>query len=85
MANLSNQIAVLDRAKKNYEKAFKEAERALENFKRADDDYNLSRAEVEKQKNNMTCKNQICEESKNEYASQLQKTNELQVNTMEIN
>jgi chromosome segregation ATPase len=79
MANLSAQIYSLDRARKNYEKAFKEAERALDNFQRADADLNLSRAEVEKQRMNMTIKSQQCEETKNEYANQLQKTNDLQV------
>ncbi|PSN47163.1 Formin-binding-like protein 1 [Blattella germanica] len=78
MANLSTQIASLDRARKNYEKAFKEAERALDNFQRADADFNLSRAEVEKQRMNMAIKSQQCEETKNEYANQLQKTNDLQ-------
>ena len=79
MANLNAQMGLLDRARKNYEKAFKEAERALDNFQRADADFNLSRAEVEKQRMNMTIKSQQCEETKNEYANQLQKTNELQV------
>lgn len=79
MSNLSAQICSLDRARKNYEKAFKEAERALDNFQRADADFNLSRAEVEKQRMNMSIKSQQCEETKNEYANQLQKTNDLQV------
>ncbi len=79
MASLSSQISSLERSKRNYEKAFKEAERALENFQRADADFNLSRAEVEKQRTNMSIKSQHCEESKTEYANQLQKTNELQV------
>ncbi|PNF34645.1 hypothetical protein B7P43_G05861 [Cryptotermes secundus] len=78
MSNLSAQIGSLDRARKNYEKAFKEAERALDNFQRADADLNLSRAEVEKQRMNMSIKSQQCEETKNEYANQLQKTNDLQ-------
>uniref|UniRef100_A0A1B6CBX1 Formin-binding protein 1-like n=1 Tax=Clastoptera arizonana TaxID=38151 RepID=A0A1B6CBX1_9HEMI len=78
MGLLSNQIASMERAKKNYEKAFKEAERALENFQKADADLNLSRAEVEKQRMNMTYKSQQCEETKNEYANQLQRTNEMQ-------
>ncbi|GFG34405.1 hypothetical protein Cfor_07669, partial [Coptotermes formosanus] len=78
MANLNAQMGLLDRARKNYEKAFKEAERALDNFQRADADFNLSRAEVEKQRMNMTIKSQQCEETKNEYANQLQKTNDLQ-------
>lgn len=83
MTLLSNQIAAMERAKKNYEKAFKEAERALDNFQRTDADLNLSRAEVEKQRMNMTCKSQQCEETKNEYANQLQRTNEMQVCVLE--
>ena len=79
MANLNNQINSLDRSKKNYEKAFKEAEKALENYQRAEADFDLSRAEVEKQRINMMTKGQLCEDSKSEYANQLQKTNDLQV------
>jgi hypothetical protein len=84
MANLNAQMVLLDRARKNYEKAFKEAERALDNFQRADADFNLSRAEVEKQRMNMTIKSQQCEETKNEYANQLQKANDLQVIILKI-
>lgn len=101
----------LYRAQKAYEKAHKEAEKALENYQKADADFNLSRAEVihnnfvrhviqlkiwaafeevvylyvinfvsqvEKQKTNMQYKSQLCEAAKNEYADQLQRTNELQ-------
>lgn len=81
MANLNNQINSLDRSKKSYEKAFKEAEKALENYQRAEADFDLSRAEVEKQRLNMMTKSQLCEDSKSEYANQLQKTNDLQVST----
>ena len=35
-------------SKKQYEKAFKDAEKAAEAYKKADADINLSRAEVEK-------------------------------------
>lgn len=85
MVTINNQVASLERSRKNYEKAFKEAEKALENFQRADADFNLSRAEVEKQRMNMAIKNQQCEESKTEYANQLQKTNELQVSACYYN
>ena len=71
-------LTQLDKAKKSYEKAFKEAEKAREAYEKADADLNLSRAEVEKAKNFSFMKGQICEETKNEYANQLQKTNELQ-------
>lgn len=77
--NLSSQAAALDRAKKNYEKAYREAEKAVENYQRADADFNLSRAEVEKQRHNMTFKCAQSDDAKNEYANQLQKTNKLQL------
>lgn len=44
--NLTAQLAALDRAKRNYEKAYREAEKAVENYQKADADFNLSRAEV---------------------------------------
>ncbi len=91
-------------SKKQYEKAFREAEKAQEMYKKADADINLSRAEVEKvtatrfekrspvhsnswvsflcianslfqAKNLSMNKQQMCEDCKNEYASELQKTN----------
>ncbi|KAJ6643735.1 Formin-binding protein 1-like [Pseudolycoriella hygida] len=76
--NLSAQVGALDRAKRNYEKAYRDSEKALENYQRADADLNLSRAEVEKQRLNMTIKSQQSDDAKNEYANQLQKTNKLQ-------
>ncbi|KAG5886697.1 hypothetical protein JTB14_007098, partial [Gonioctena quinquepunctata] len=75
---LQAQIESLQRAKKAYDKAFKESEKAIEGFQRADADFNLSRAEVEKQRSNMSHKTQVCDSAKNEYAQQLQRTNELQ-------
>ncbi|KAJ8985720.1 hypothetical protein NQ317_014371 [Molorchus minor] len=75
---LSTQIEALQRARKAYDKAFRESEKAIESFQKADADFNLSRAEVEKQRNNMTYKTQVCDAAKNEYAQQLQRTNELQ-------
>ncbi|XP_029050220.1 formin-binding protein 1-like isoform X1 [Osmia bicornis bicornis] len=78
MATLTGQIGNLERARKAYEKAFREAERAVENYQRADADLHLSRAEVEKQRMNMTLKTQQSEEAKTEYANQLQKTNDMQ-------
>ncbi|CAG9773093.1 unnamed protein product [Ceutorhynchus assimilis] len=75
---LQTQIETLQRAKKAYDKAFKEAEKAIEGFQKADADFNLSRAEVEKTRANMSHKTQACDQAKNEYAVQLQQTNQLQ-------
>lgn len=76
--NLQSSLSQLDKAKKAYEKAFKDAEKAHDNFQKADADLNLSRAEVEKARTVLTTKIQACEDSKTEYANQLQKTNDLQ-------
>lgn len=76
--NLNAQLAALDRAKRNYEKAYRDAEKAVENYQKADADLNLSRAEVEKQRHNMNMKCAQSDDAKNEYANQLQKTNKLQ-------
>uniref|UniRef100_A0A0B7A1R0 Formin-binding protein 1-like n=1 Tax=Arion vulgaris TaxID=1028688 RepID=A0A0B7A1R0_9EUPU len=62
----------LEKAKRKHEKAFGESDRALDNYRKADADINLSRAEVEKYRSVMNTKTQQCEESKTEYASQLQ-------------
>ncbi|XP_053206294.1 formin-binding protein 1-like isoform X2 [Panonychus citri] len=75
---LAGSLAQLDKAKKSYEKAYREAEKAQENFLRVDADLNLSRAEVEKAKLSSTAKSQMCEESKTEYAKYLQLANEHQ-------
>lgn len=94
---LQNQVDALLRARKAYEKAFKESEKAVEQFQKADADLNLSRAEVrptenynfkflkryflfqvEKHRTNMAHKSQLCDSAKNDYADQLQRTNELQ-------
>ncbi|XP_075159740.1 formin-binding protein 1-like Cip4 isoform X2 [Haematobia irritans] len=76
--NLTTQLASLDRAKRNYEKAYRDSEKAVDNYKKADMDLNLSRAEVERYKNIMTAKIQQSDDAKNEYANQLQKSNHLQ-------
>ncbi|XP_017861470.1 PREDICTED: formin-binding protein 1-like isoform X8 [Drosophila arizonae] len=75
---LSAQLSALERAKRNYDKAYRDSEKAVDNYKKADMDLNLSRAEVERYKNIMTSKIQQSDDAKNEYANQLQKTNNLQ-------
>ncbi|XP_031620569.1 formin-binding protein 1-like [Contarinia nasturtii] len=82
--NLALQIGALERAKRNYEKSYRDAEKAVDSYQRADADLNLSRAEVEKQRHNMASKNQQSDDSKNEYANQLQKTNKLQQQHYEV-
>ncbi|KAI0218394.1 Formin-binding protein 1 [Lamellibrachia satsuma] len=73
--SLQEQTAKFERTKKQYEKGFREAERAQEAYKKAYDDINLSRADIEKAKNLQIMRERQCEESKNEYALELQNTN----------
>ena len=75
-AQLQSSLTLLSKTKEKYEKAFGASERALDAYQKADADLHLSRAEVEKQRMNSTIKSQQCEEAKNEYANQLQKTND---------
>ncbi|GAB6021977.1 hypothetical protein CHUAL_006138 [Chamberlinius hualienensis] len=77
-ANLQSCYTTLEKAKKNYEKSFKEAEKTQENFLKADADLNLSRVEVEKARNLKILKFQQSEDNKTEYANHLQKYNDLQ-------
>ena len=83
-SQLQSSLLLLQKSKEKYEKAFGASERALENYQRADADLNLSRADVEKQRMNSAIKSQQCDEAKNEYANQLQKTNEAQVNWIKV-
>jgi len=77
-AQLTVSLSALAKTKEKYEKAFGASERALEAYNKADADMNLSRADVDKQRMNSNIKRQQMDDSKNEYANQLQKTNELQ-------
>jgi len=77
-AQLTLSLTTLAKTKEKYEKAFGASEKALESYNKADADLNLSRADVEKHRMNSNIKRQQMDDSKNEYANQLQKTNELQ-------
>eukprot|EP00090_Calanus_glacialis_P036488 TRINITY_DN6233_c0_g1_i6.p1 TRINITY_DN6233_c0_g1~~TRINITY_DN6233_c0_g1_i6.p1 ORF type:complete len:600 (+),score=196.76 TRINITY_DN6233_c0_g1_i6:105-1904(+) len=77
-SQLTLSLTTLAKTKEKYEKAFGASERALEAYNKADADLNLSRADVEKQRMTSNIKRQQMDDSKNEYANQLQKTNELQ-------
>ncbi|OQR75321.1 formin-binding protein 1-like [Tropilaelaps mercedesae] len=76
--NLQNCVAQMEKCQRAYVKAHREAEKMQEKYERAEKDMHLSRAEVELAKQSSMAKNHFCEESKADYAAQLQKTNELQ-------
>lgn len=75
---LSTSLNQLDKSKKSYDKAFRESEKAHENYQKADKDLNLSRAELEKAKTISLNKERACENSKTDYAKQLQVANQAQ-------
>ncbi|XP_033116687.1 formin-binding protein 1-like [Anneissia japonica] len=71
-------LDTLSRVKKHYEQAHKAYEQSKANFIRSDNDPNQTKAAVERLKGIMNTKNQLREESRNEYILQLQKTNSAQ-------
>lgn len=75
---LNTSLNQLDKSKKCYDKAFRESEKAHENYQKADKDLNLSRAELEKAKTISLTKERACENSKTDYAKQLQVANQAQ-------
>lgn len=75
---LNTSLNQLDKSKKCYDKAFKESEKAHDNYQKADKDLNLSRAELEKAKTISLTKERACENSKTDYAKQLQVANQAQ-------
>ncbi|KAG8194576.1 hypothetical protein JTE90_013315 [Oedothorax gibbosus] len=77
-SNIQASLNQLEKTKKGYEKAFKDSEKANENYQKALADLHLSRIELEKARVNSVTKLQMAEDCKQDYANQLQKTNEAQ-------
>lgn len=75
---LDASLTQLDKSKKCYDKAFKESEKAHDNYQKADKDLNLSRADLEKARTISLTKERLCENSKTDYAKQLQVANQAQ-------
>ncbi|XP_078802225.1 formin-binding protein 1-like isoform X5 [Oryzias latipes] len=62
-------------SKKKFERECKEAEKSQLNYERLDSDINATKSEVEKAKNQFYMRTHMADESKNEYAAQLQNFN----------
>ncbi|GFT47830.1 formin-binding protein 1-like [Trichonephila clavipes] len=77
-SNVQASMLLLEKSKKTYEKAFKDSEKANDNYQKALADLHLSRIELEKARLNSIAKLQTSEDSKTDYSNQLQKTNEAQ-------
>uniref|UniRef100_A0A3B3DG96 Formin binding protein 1-like n=1 Tax=Oryzias melastigma TaxID=30732 RepID=A0A3B3DG96_ORYME len=65
----------MDNSKRKFERECREAEKSQINFERLDNDINATKSEVEKAKNQFYMRTHMADESKNEYAAQLQNFN----------
>uniref|UniRef100_A0A674DA62 Formin binding protein 1-like n=1 Tax=Salmo trutta TaxID=8032 RepID=A0A674DA62_SALTR len=65
----------MDNSKKKFERECKEAEKSQINYDRLDNDINATKSEVEKAKSQLYLRTHSADESKNEYAAQLQNFN----------
>ncbi|XP_057217240.1 formin-binding protein 1 isoform X17 [Triplophysa rosa] len=68
----------LESCKRKFERDCKEADRAQQYFERMDADINVTKAEVEKARQQAQMRHQMASDSKNEYSSYLQKFNQEQ-------
>lgn len=74
-ATLNASLENMCKHQKNYGKAFKDAEAAHLKYDKAEKNMDLSRADLEKARNNAVQKTQICEDAKQSYAHALQTAN----------
>ncbi|XP_018414719.1 PREDICTED: formin-binding protein 1-like isoform X3 [Nanorana parkeri] len=65
----------MDNSKKKFERECREAEKAQQGFERLDSDTNATKSDVEKAKQQLNLRTHMADESKNEYAAQLQTFN----------
>ncbi|KAM4739244.1 formin-binding protein 1-like isoform 2-T2 [Anableps anableps] len=65
----------MDNSKKKFERECREAEKAQMTYDRLDNDINATKSEVEKAKAQLYMRTHMADESKNEYAAQLQNFN----------
>ncbi|XP_029470141.1 formin-binding protein 1 isoform X3 [Rhinatrema bivittatum] len=65
----------LEASKRKFERDCKEADRAQQYFEKMDADFNVTKADVEKARQQAQARNQMADESKGDYSSTLQKFN----------
>ncbi|XP_067270379.1 formin-binding protein 1a isoform X5 [Pseudorasbora parva] len=73
--HIENSWKQLESSKRRFERDCKEADRAQHYFDKVDADINVTKADVEKAKQQAQMRHQIAEDSKNEYLTYLQKFN----------
>ncbi|XP_077309020.1 formin-binding protein 1-like isoform X1 [Lithobates pipiens] len=65
----------MDNSKKKFERECREAEKAQQTYEKMDNDSNATKSDVEKAKQQLNLRTHMADESKNEYAAQLQNFN----------
>uniref|UniRef100_A0A7D9N0E2 Formin-binding protein 1-like n=1 Tax=Xenopus tropicalis TaxID=8364 RepID=A0A7D9N0E2_XENTR len=65
----------MDNSKRKFERECREAEKAQQTYERLDNDSNATKSDVEKAKQQLHLRTHMADESKNEYAAQLQNYN----------
>ncbi|KAM4532677.1 formin-binding protein 1 isoform 4-T4 [Fundulus diaphanus] len=75
---IENSWKQLESSKKRFERDCKEADRAQQYFERMDADINVTKADVEKARQQAQMRHQMAAESKGEYTANLQKFNQEQ-------
>ncbi|XP_058271070.1 formin-binding protein 1 isoform X14 [Hemibagrus wyckioides] len=75
---IENSWKQLEQCKRNFERACKEADRAQQYFEKMDADINVTKADVEKARQQAQFRHQLAADSKNEYSNYLQKFNQEQ-------
>ncbi|XP_063795937.1 formin-binding protein 1-like isoform X2 [Pseudophryne corroboree] len=65
----------MDSSKKKFERECRETEKAQQTFERLDNDVSATKSDVEKAKQQLNLRTHMADESKNEYAAQLQNYN----------
>ncbi|KAJ8006222.1 hypothetical protein DPEC_G00126050 [Dallia pectoralis] len=76
--HIENSWKQLESSKRRFERDCKEADRAQQYFDKIDADINVTKADVEKARQQAQMKHQVAEDSKNEYISYLEKFNKEQ-------
>ncbi|MCJ8741020.1 hypothetical protein PDJAM_G00065830 [Pangasius djambal] len=76
--HIENSWKQLEQCKRNFERACKEADRAQQYFEKMDADINVTKADVEKARQQAQFRHQLAADSKNEYSNYLQKFNQEQ-------
>ncbi|XP_036444709.1 LOW QUALITY PROTEIN: formin-binding protein 1 [Colossoma macropomum] len=76
--HIENSWKQLEQSKRNFERACKEADRAQQYFEKMDADINVTKADVEKARQQAQLRHQMAADCKSEYSNYLQKFNQEQ-------